>query len=269
MSRKLKKSFVVALVIAGSAGNFSDAFAKNVELKSIDELKTHPVKNKDLWVIAQTADSVNKQSVCISKGAIKFSIGEISVVASAPDWKATVVNERAKICCEVALSDLHGLKDVRPLRIKSWVATNEKLKSTAFAAQQVSLVEGAPDRPDESTKSMILASSTKIPVEPGALHVLERIYETEGLTGIPLSLKSKSAGGEQSIDRLATKWCLNRELTPNVFEVPNYLTMVSSVDEVETSTAVRTNRDRRQMIRSSRGPKKPRPGASSSTTPAK
>lgn len=98
-------------LISAAAGVFLILSATGVDAKRLDEtaVKATSRPPKDLWLISQKTDGGINYTICVAKGAVKFVTGNLAVIAKAPDWKVSLLNERTKLYWQMPLSDFTGL----------------------------------------------------------------------------------------------------------------------------------------------------------------
>lgn len=225
------------------------AQAKRVEQEFV-HLNPHKVESKnELWVAAQETDFGSHYSVCVTKDSLKFADGHLVVLAKAPDWKVSLLNQKSRVFWTGPLDDFHGLKNTPKYNVKKLTP----VKAAGDAAelkvekQPVVMSEGECQLSEETVKAIgftppkvTVATTTKVPIAPGALKVLSKIVGIEGLEGVPLKVTAKNK--DETINFLQTQWCLNRELDKQTFEVPKSFWQAKSFTDAETQNTVVTLR---------------------------
>lgn len=219
-------------LISAAAGVFLILSATGVDAKRLDEtaVKATSRPPKDLWLISQKTDGGINYTICVAKGAVKFVTGNLAVIAKAPDWKVSLLNERTKLYWQMPLSDFTGLAPVENFDLKQLgpaAETNDETNDDKpkVAKRAVEKLEGKPEYSAEKAKKMgftpakvTVWTCSDIQADPQALDVLARLYGTSGIKGIPMQVQMETASGEK-IDCLKTEWCFDRNLSPLFFDV--------------------------------------------------
>ncbi|MDZ4832528.1 MAG: hypothetical protein SGJ27_01880 [Candidatus Melainabacteria bacterium] len=247
-------AMVLSLIIGTLCAE--NAFGKRIEtVKSTAPDKARDAK--DLWVASQMTDEGTPYTVCVNPTAFKFVKGHLVVIAKQPDWKVTLLNQRARTFATVPLEEFKGLASISKFNVKKLEPIATKPAEQKIAEQPVTVSEGDCQFSESAIKSLGFApekvkllSTNKVPAPDGALKVLGRILGVESLEGIPLAVKVTKKDGEV-IDCLRTQWCLTREPDAQGFEIPKAFSPGKSFNDVETQTNVVSGRSmvRKHLVR--------------------
>ncbi len=233
------------LVYSGAAsGNEKRMiYGSDKDVSEVKAAQKHTGEN--VWIVSQGTDTERQYSVCTCEKGFKFVCGDLAVLKSGPE-QVTVLNRRSKQYWQTALKDFKGITGVERFDVANLQPVEPKKgeKVEDLSGQHVLVFGGSatygPDRAAKmggSKAKVNLSAADKLPTDPGAKPILEKLYGIKSLSGIPMQISLENEKGDK-IQCLSTNWCLKEDLTPGFFEIPKQYAPVKTQAEIENPKAL-------------------------------
>jgi hypothetical protein len=216
-------------------------------VKTSDPSVAKTAKTPDLYVVEQTESNGNKRTICLSESGIKVIANERVLIATAPEWNNILIsNRRSHRFCKVALKEFDGCDWFEKLPVHDLKQQSDK-EDRPLAGQPVARYSEVDTKEKGTVEKSAILVSTKLPVTDKTGAVLNKLFGTGHLSGLPLSVKVTTANG--GIDeRLATLWCLGRTLPKSFFTVPKTFKVETDRDKVESASQPYSRDKKRAVI---------------------
>lgn len=262
----MNKSFLIVGVASSLLATTGVASANEKRMifgsdKDVQELKAAKKKGgEQVWIVSLATDTERSYSVCTSSKGFKFIVGDLVVIASGPDQVA-VMNKRSKQYWQVPTKDFNGLKYVERFDVEKLEAVQPKKgeKTEDLSGQHVLVYGGtATYGPDRAAKmggtnaKVSVSAADKIPSDPAAKPILEKLYGIKTLNGIPLEINLETEKGDK-IQCLSTNWCLKQNLEAGFFAVPKHFVRVKTQAEIENPKALPAYKPHGETVRRKKG----------------